>query len=81
MFALRYDEQLGDALVEACELGDELSDLLALLRELSVERRILFPQRVELVHGRVEITLGDPCRSSFALFRGEVAGTTRAALS
>jgi hypothetical protein len=46
---------------------------------LSTERRILFPQRFELVHGRVEIILGDPCRSSSAPFCSEVAGTIRAA--
>jgi hypothetical protein len=80
LFALRDGEQLGHALVEPRQLDDQLRDLRREGFVLSTERRILFPQRLELVHGRVEIILGDPCRSSSALFRSEDAGTIRAAL-
>ncbi len=79
LLALRYSEQLADALVEARELLDELSILLDELRELSTLLGILLPQRFQLVHRRVQITLGDLCRSSSALSRDEVAGTSRAA--
>ena len=73
LFALRYCEQLGDPLVEARELLDELRDLLT-------KRGILMSQGFELVHRRVQITLGDLCRSSCLLFRVEAAGTSRGAL-
>ena len=73
LLALRHSEQLGDTLVEACELLDQLGDLLTL-------RSILSSQRFQLVHRRVQITLGDLCRSSSLLFRAEAAGTSRGAL-
>lgn len=73
LLALRYGEQLGDALVEPRELGDELGDL-------GTKLRVFFPQRFELIHRPVEITLGDPCRPDSSLFsRVEVGGTTRVA--
>ena len=49
LLALRYGEQLGDALVEPRELLDELSILLGELRELSTELCILLSQRFELI--------------------------------
>ena len=79
LLALRYGEQLGDALVEASELLDELRILLEKLRELSTLLRIFSSQRFQLVHRRVQITLGDLCRSSCLLFRVEAVGTSRAA--
>ena len=54
------------------ELLDELGDLLAL-------RGILSSQRFQLVHRRVQITLGDLCRSSSPFSAVEAAGTSRAA--
>jgi hypothetical protein len=47
--------------------------------ELIAKRGILSSQRFQLVHRRVQITLGDPCRSSSLLFQDEVAGTSRVA--
>ena len=73
LFALRYGEKLGDAVVEPSQLLDELRDLLA-------KRGIFSSQRFQLVHRRVQITLGDLCRSSSLLFRVEVGGTNLGAL-
>jgi hypothetical protein len=50
------------------------------LRELSTLVRILLSQRFQLVHRRVQITLGDLCRSSSLFSRAEAAGTSRGAL-
>ena len=72
LLALRYREQLRDALGEPRELGEQLRDLRA-------ELCILLAQRFQPVHGRVEIILGDPCRSPCVPFRIEAAGTSRAA--
>jgi hypothetical protein len=49
------------------------------LRELSTLLGILSPQRFQLVHRRVQITLGDLCRSSSLVSRAWVGGTSRAA--
>lgn len=57
VLALRDREQLRHALVQPCELGDESTDLLAKLSVLSA-------QCLDLAHARVEIILGDLCRSS-----------------
>ena len=67
LLSLRYGQQLGDAVVEPRELLDELSILLGDLRELSTQLGILLSQRFQLIHRPVEITLGDPCRSSSPL--------------
>jgi hypothetical protein len=48
LLALRFGKQLGDALVEASKLLNELSDLLAL-------RSILLSQRFQLVHRPVQM--------------------------
>jgi hypothetical protein len=45
------------------------------LRELSPLLGILLPQRFQLVHRRVQIILGDLCRSSSSFFRDAAAGT------
>ena len=79
LFALRYCEKLADSLVEASELLDELRILLEKLCQLPTLLGILLSQRFQLVHRRVQITLGDLCRSSCPLFRAEAAGTNRAA--
>ena len=60
--------QLGDTLVEASQLLDELRILTEKLCELSTLVRILLSQRFQLVHRRVQITLGDLCRSSSLFF-------------
>ena len=80
LLTLRYGEQLGDTLVEASQLLDELRILTEKLCELSTLVRILLSQRFQLVHRLVQITLGDLCRSSSLFFRAEVAGTSRGAL-
>ncbi len=77
LLALRYGEQLGDTLVEASQLLHELRILLEKLSELSTLLRILLSQCFELVHKRVQITLGDLCRSSSLFSRAEGAGTSR----
>ena len=77
LFALRYGEQLGDAVVEARELLDELAILLNDPGHLNAKRGILFSQRFELVHERVQITFGDLCRSSSLLFQAETVDTSR----
>ena len=69
MLALRYGKQLGNALVETSDLLDELRELATLLR-------ILSSQRFQLVHRRVQIILGDLCRSSFLLFRSDAVVDT-----
>jgi hypothetical protein len=48
------------------------------LRDLSALLRVLFPQRLKLVHGPVEIILDVPCRSPLALFLAEAVGTIHA---
>lgn len=58
MFALRYGEQLGDAVVEARKLLDELAIWLNDAGDLNAKRGILFLQHFELVHRRVRITFG-----------------------
>jgi hypothetical protein len=80
LLALRHGEQLGDALIQPRELLDQLRILLDDPSNLITKRRILSSQRFQLVHRRVQITLRDLCRSSFLLFRDEVAGTSRVAL-
>ena len=79
LFALRYGQQLGDAVVEARKLLDELAILLNDPGHLIAKRGILFSQRFQLVHRRVQITFGDLCRSSSLLFLAETADTSRAA--
>ena len=62
--ALLYGEQLRDALVETRELLDELRTLPDESCELAALLGILSSQRFQVVHRRVQITLGDLCRSS-----------------
>src|SRR6478735_3288561 len=71
LLALCDREKLGNALVETSELLEKLC-------ELPTKRGILLSQRVQLVHERVQITLGDLCRSSCLLFRVEGGGTSHA---
>jgi hypothetical protein len=72
LLALRYGEKLGDTLIEACKLLDELGDLIT-------KRGIVTSLRFVLAHRRVQITLGDLCRSSCLLFesRPPVRGALR----
>ena len=75
MLSLRYGEQLRHTLVHPRELRDESGDLLGEDPDLLAEIPVLSAQLLEFVHIRVEIILGDPCRSPFVRFRRELAGT------